>query len=56
MLVTAEMGHNRPFEDGGYTLHLVDFVTQWDRVAGGRKIEVYATNLSEMLTYCRARA
>ncbi len=22
----------------------------------GRKIEVYATNLSEMLTYCRARA
>src|SRR6266404_5865697 len=25
------LGHNRPLEDGGYTLHLVDFVTQWDR-------------------------
>ena len=52
-----ELGHNRPFEDGSYTL-LTSSPNRIELLAA-RKIEVYATNkadLFEMLTSCRARA
>jgi hypothetical protein len=38
------------------TLHFVDFVTERIELQAAHKIEVYATNRFEMLTYCRARA
>ena len=37
----AELGHNRPFEDGGYTLTLLTSPPNGIELLAARKIEVY---------------